>query len=161
MKPDINEIRQQILDLLVKTRLETRALLSQLDPDRVIHTDERAWRVRDIIGHLGVWNGEAASSLTAYAEGREYYCIPSEAKYYEYNGLAADERKAWPMEQVWAEYDAAHEKLKLLVASLPDDKWQGKMVYPWNERGTVEDLIRIMMAHEKRDHCDIVLRAIG
>jgi hypothetical protein len=135
-------------------------LLSGLDPERVVHNDERAWRVRDIVGHLGVWNGEAAQSLAAYAKGGEYYCIPTDAKYYEYNGPAADERWTWTMEQVWVEYETSHDQLKLIVETMPDEKWEGDMVYPWNERGTVEHFIKVMMDHEKVDHCDLVVKAM-
>jgi hypothetical protein len=158
MNPSPEEIRQQMQRLLNTTRRETRLLLSSLDPDRIIHTDERAWRVRDILGHLGVWNGEAVRSLTAYAQGGEYFCIPTEEEYYDYNGPAADERRAWTMDQIWAEYETAHDQLKQIVESLPDDKWDGEMVYPWNERGGVEHFIRVMMAHEKVDHCALVIK---
>ena len=60
MNSNVEERRRQTLDLLAKTRRETRSALSRLDPKRVVHTDERAWCVRDVLGHLGVWNGEAA-----------------------------------------------------------------------------------------------------
>lgn len=160
MDTDHEFTRQQILELLDFTRQETRQLLSSLDPKRVIHTDERAWRVRDILGHLGVWNMEAARSLQAYTQGTEYSCIPSEAQYYEYNGPAADLRKNWTMDQVWAEYESAHELLRQLAASLPSEKWDGELLYPWNLRGTVEQLIRIMMKHETVDHCELVSKAI-
>lgn len=160
MISNIDETRSFLLGLLNKTRHETRELLSSLDPERKIHTDERAWRVRDIVGHLGVWNGEAVRSLNAYANGDEYYCIPTDAMYYEYNGLAADERRSWTMDQVWGEYEIAHNQLRLLVETVPDEKWEGEMVYPWNERGTIARLIEAMMDHEKEDHCDLVARAI-
>jgi DinB superfamily len=159
MESSTIETRQRMLSLLETTRQETRSLLSKLNPDRIIHTDERAWRVRDIIGHLGVWNGEAVRSLKAYADGGEYYCIPNEAQYYDYNGPAAEERSGWTMEQVWDEYETAHEQLLLVVAALPDGKWDGEMLYPWNDRGTVEYFIKVMMAHEKVDHCALVVRA--
>ncbi len=159
MTSHIGETRQEMLDLLSKTYKDTRALLSGLDPERVIHTDERAWSVRDILGHLGVWNMEAARSLQAYAEGSEYHCIPSEAQYYDYNGPAADERRKWTMEQVWAEYSSGHEQLRQLVASLPDEKWEGQMLFPWNLRGTPEYLIKVMMSHETVDHCSLVIKA--
>lgn len=160
MNPTIDETRQLMLKLLGDTRHDTHVLLSSLDPDLRIHTDERAWRVRDIIGHLGAWNMEAVRSLEAYTGGSEYYCIPSEAKYYDYNGPAADERKTWTMDQVWAEYETAHDQLSQIVTTLPDGKWDGEMLYPWNERGPVRHLIIVMMAHEKVDHCDLVLKAI-
>jgi len=160
MNSNVEETRRLMLDLLDKTRRETRSLLSQLDPERVVHNDERAWRVRDIVGHLGVWNGEAARSLSAYAKGGEYICIPTDAKYYEYNGPAADERRTWTIEQVWAEYEASHDQLKSIVERMPAEKWDGEMVYPWNERGTVGHLIKVMMDHEKVDHCDLVVKAV-
>lgn len=159
MRSNPERTRQELLSLLDTTRHETRKLLSSLDPERIIHTDERAWRVRDILGHLGVWNGEAVCSLQAYAAGGEYICIPTEEKYYEYNGPAADERKAWTMQQVRDEYETAHDQLRQIVATLPDDKWHGEMMYPWNERGTVEQFIRVMMAHETQDHCKLVVQA--
>ncbi len=161
MTKSIEETRCEMLILLAETRRTTCALLSSLDPDRIIHTDERHWRVRDILGHLSVWNGEAARSLRAYAAGSEYHCIPSEAEYYDYNGPAAEERKSWTMDQVWAEYETAHDQLKQLVSSLPDEKWEGELLYPWNARGTPEYLIRVMMNHETVDHCELVIHTVS
>ncbi len=160
MNSNVEEARRQTQMLLEQTRSETRSALAGLDPERVVHDDERAWRVRDIVGHLGVWNGEAARSLDAHAKGEEYICIPSN-DYYEYNGPAADERSTWTLERVWAEYEASHDKLKSVVETMPAEKWDGEMLYPWNERGTVEKLIKRMMKHEKTDHCDPVLKAVG
>ncbi len=145
-----------MLDLLEQTRSETRALISSVDADRIIHTDERLWRVRDILGHLGIWNLEAARSLQAFAEGGEYCCVPSEAEYYDYNGPAAELRKTWTMEQVWTEYENAHELLRQIVATLPAEKWDAELLYPWNSRGMPEYLIIIMMKHESVDHCELI-----
>jgi len=152
----IEESRARTLQLLDGTGRETRSLLSALGPDRIVHTDERAWRVRDIVGHLGVWNWEAARSMRAYSQGGEYRCIPTEAEYDNYNGPAAEARRAWTMEQVWTEYETAHDELRRLIERLPDEKWAGEMLYPWNERGTAAHLIEIMMTHEERDHCSLV-----
>ncbi len=161
MIANVEETRRSLIDLLETTRNETRSLLSSLDPDRTVHDDERAWRVRDILGHLAVWNGEAARSLRAYASGEQYTCVDDQSAYYAYNGPAADERKEWSLDEVWAEYEASHDELKRVIASMPADKWQGEMVFPWGERGTVEQLIQIMMNHEKIDHCDLVVRAVA
>lgn len=160
MTTDPRESREAVLKLLEVTRAETRALLSGLDPERVIHTDERAWRVRDILGHIAVWNAEAARSLQAYAQGSEYLCIDSEAEYDHYNGLAAAERSAWPMEKVWAEYESAHDELVRAVELITSEKWGTQMLYPWNQRGTPGRLIRIMMHHEGPEHCALVRAAI-
>ena len=158
MNSNVEERRRQTLDLLEKTRGETRSALSRLDPERVVHIDERAWRVRDVVGHLGVWNGEASRSLSAYATGGEYHCVPSEAAYDQYNGTAADERRSWTIKEVWAEYEKSHDQLRLMVETMPAEIWDGSIAYPWSERGTVEGLIRTMMNHERIDHCDMILR---
>ncbi len=157
MTTSLEESRHALLDLLDQQRLETRLVLSGLDPERVVHDDERAWRVRDILGHLGVWNGEAARSLEAHARGEEYTCIESEAAYYDYNGPAADERKLWTLDEVWAEYEASHDQLKAAIEAMPASKWATQMLFPWGECGTVEQLVRIMMNHEKVDHCALIL----
>ena len=160
MNSNIEETRNTTLYLLDVTRREMRLALAGIDPESVIHDDNRAWRLRDIVGHIGVWNGEAARSLRAYAEGGEYHCITSEAKYDEYNGRAADERRTWNIEQVWAEYNASGDQLKLLVETMPVENWNGEMLYPWNERGTIRNLIEVMMKHEV-DHREIILKAIS
>ncbi len=161
MIANVEESRRSLLNLLEQTRRETRSLLSSLDPECVVHNDERAWRVRDVVGHLAAWNVEAARSLVAYAKGDAYTCIASSSEYYDYNGPAAEERKAWTVDEVWAEYEASHDQLKKAVEAMPADRWTGEVIYPWNERGTVEDLINIMMNHEKIDHCDVVMKAIS
>ncbi|HSR20844.1 MAG TPA: maleylpyruvate isomerase N-terminal domain-containing protein, partial [Anaerolineales bacterium] len=75
MTSHVDARRRELLALLENTRHETRSLLSGLDPEQVVHTDARAWRVRDVVGHLAVWNAEAARSLEAHAKGGEYHCV--------------------------------------------------------------------------------------
>ncbi len=159
--PELTTTAREMLALLESTRRETTALLSSLGPERVIHTDERAWTVRDILGHIAVWDGEAARSLQAFAEGAEYVCIASESDYDAYNGPAADERHTWSMDEVWAEYEAAHEELGRVVKAMPAAKWGAEMLFPWNERGTPEVLVMVMMNHERIDHGALVKAAIA
>ncbi|OGO62503.1 MAG: hypothetical protein A2029_02530 [Chloroflexi bacterium RBG_19FT_COMBO_47_9] len=148
MNSNVEEIRALMLQLLDVTQRKTRLARSGIDPERVVFNDIPIWRVRDVVGHIGVWNGEAAHSLRAHAMGGEYHCIESEMKYDEYNAAAVEERRAWNIDQVWAEYEASSNELKLFVETVPDENWNTDMLYPWNERGTVRKLIEIMMKHE-------------
>ena len=148
MNSNVEETRALMLQILDVTQRETRLALSRIDPERVVFKENPIWRVRDVVGHIGVWNGEAAYSLRAHAEGSEYHCIQSEGKYDEYNASAVEERRAWNIDQVWAEYEASYNELKLLVETMPEENWNTDMLYPWNERGTVRKLIEIMMKHE-------------
>jgi hypothetical protein len=56
---------------------------------------------------------------------------------------------------VWAEYEASYDQLKLLVETMPAENWNGEMLYPWNERGTIRNLIEVMMKHEA-EHREII-----
>jgi len=156
MKANVKETRQRMLKLLDETRRETQRAFSTIAPERVVHGGNSPWRVRDVIGHNGVWNGEAAQSLRAHAEGQAYHCISSEAKYDEYNGSAVNARRAWTVEQVWDEYQTSHDQLRSLVETMPDEAWDRKMLYPWNEQGATWELIEVMMKHEE-EHRQAIL----
>ena len=158
MNTDIEETRTLLIKLLEATRRETRLALSGVDSERVIHNDRAAWRVRDILGHVGVWNGEAAKSLRAHSQGNEYCCITSEAKYDEYNSLAVEERRTWNIAQVWAEYESSYDQIKFLVETMTAGNLNSEMLYPWNERGAVRYLVEVMMKHES-DHMEIIIKS--
>ena len=155
MNSNVEETRALMLQLLDVTQRKTRLALSGIDPERVVFNDNPIWRVRDVVGHIGVWNGEAAYSLRVHAEGGEYYCIESEMQYDEYNASAVEERRSWEIDQVWAEYEASYDQLKLVVETMPTENWNVDMLYPWNERGTVQNLIEVMMKHEV-EHREII-----
>jgi len=159
MSPSVDETRKIVLELLAVTRRETQRALSGIDPELMVHHDGPGWRVRDVLGHLAVWNGEAAESLQAHARGEEYHCIPS-AHYDQYNAAAAAERGAWPMRRVWAEYEASGDQLKTVVAAMPTERWSAEVLFPWKERGTVRRLIEIMMRHEV-EHREVMPEAGG
>ena len=158
MNANVKETRNLMMELLDETRRETQLALSNIDPERIVHNGSSPWRVRDVIGHIGVWNGEAAQSLHAHTEGREYHCISSEAKYDEYNGSAVVERRTWTIEQVWEEYQTSHDRLKLLVETMSNEDWGREMLYPWNEKGATWRLIEVMMKHEE-EHREPILTA--
>jgi hypothetical protein len=155
MNSNVEETRALMLQLLDVTQRKTRLALSGIDPERVVFNDNPIWCVRDVVGHIGVWNGEAAYSLRVHAEGGEYHCIESEMQYDEYNASAVEERRSWEIDQVWAEYEASYDQLKLVVETMPTENWNVDMLYPWNERGTVQNLIEEMMKHEV-EHREII-----
>ena len=161
MRIDVDDERDSTLWLLRRTRRMTRAALEPLDPDAVVHDDEQAWRVRDVLGHLGVWNGEAARSLEAHAAGGEYTCIATPGLYDTYNERAVAERRAWPVADVWAEYEASHDRLEAATATMQPDRWDTPIQYPWTELGSVVGLVVLMTEHETSDHCEPLPARLG
>ena len=153
----VEESRRAALALLDCTRRETRALLRRLDPAMVVSQDGATWSVGDLLGHLGAWAGEAARSLQAHADGGQYICVGSPAGYDDYNARAVRERRKWAIEEVWTEYEVSHDELRKAVEDMPAAAWHAQMLYPWNERGSVEALVRRMMKHETADHCEKIV----
>ena len=160
MDSDTDEARILMLSLLKVTRRETRLALFGIDSERVVHDDTRAWRVRDVVGHLGVWNGEAARSLRAYAEGASTTAsgqrrnMMSTMAQWRMNGAPGPWSRCGP--------STRHQEINSngLAETMPVEKWTGKMLYPWNERGTIRNLIEVMMKHEV-DHRQIIVKAIS
>jgi hypothetical protein len=151
-RTDVETERSATLALLRRTREATRRLQAELDPDAVVHVEAESWRVRDVVGHLAIWNGEAAHSLAAHASGGEHACVDSPGRYDEYNALAVRKRRAWPIDRVWSEYEATHDELEAAVEAMPAARWDAPALYPWNERGTVVGLVVVMTDHETTDH---------
>ena len=157
MRTEMDDERNSTLLLLRRTRRMTRAALEPLDPGAAAHDGEPAWQVRDMLGHLGVWNGEAARSLEAHAAGSAYMCIEGTGLYDAYNERAVLERRAWPMADVWAEYEAMHDRLEAAIVAMPPDRWDTPIQYPWTELGSVVGLVVLMTEHETSDHCEPML----
>jgi hypothetical protein len=157
MRSDVIDERESTLGLMRRTRRLTRAALEPLDPEAVIGDGDDGWMVRDVIGHLGVWNGEAAKALEAHAFGETYTVLDAARRYDDYNATATKERRAWPMERVWAEYDETHARFEAAVESMPTDRWDVPVVYPWTEVGSIPGLVVLMTEHETADHCEPIL----
>ena len=135
MRSDVIDERESTLGLLRRTRRATHATLEPLDPEAGVQDGDDAWMVRDVVGHLGVWNGEAAKALEAHAFGETYTVLEGARGYDDYNAEAVAERRTWSMEQVWAEYDETHARLEAAVESMPTDRWDVPVPYPWTESG--------------------------
>jgi hypothetical protein len=157
MHPSVEQTRTRMLQLLAETCKQTRSALANIDPEKVVFAEDPQWRMRDALGHVGVWNGEAARSIEAHAGGNVYHCVDSESEYDHYNALAVAERRTWTMDQVWAEYDASCDELQRLVETMSAQKWLIDMLYPWNEIGSLQRLIDIMMKHEV-EHREAIIR---
>ena len=72
---------------------------------------------------------------------------------------AALERRGWPMDRVWTEYEETHDRLEAADEAMPADRWDVPARYPWNECGTVAGLVVLMTEHETADHGDLVKAA--
>ncbi len=147
------EDKKRLLDKLTETHVATRALLEGIDLGLSIYAD---WQVRDIIGHMAVWNRHVAEALDAFRVGTEYLIpgwIENEDRYNQQLVLVQRELSS---QQVVEEWKQAYEELKKAIQEIPLDKFPGDLVYPWgDERGSIAQLVEYFIDHDVEHHDEI------
>ncbi len=144
--------RNKLMARLDETRRETMRMLAGIDLSRTVYPSP-VWRGQDVIGHISLWEGEAAKSLRAFAQGREYvtdWAGDEDG----FNNAAVDVRRSWSLEQIMTELATTREEMKAALMALPADRLSQIIRCPWGELGSVSYLIEGMIEHEieHRDH---------
>jgi hypothetical protein len=150
------EAKKKLLDTLTEVHSTTREALEGIDPEMRVYTDSD-WRVRDILGHLATWDREVAKSVRAFLAGSEYFISDLEEN--DYNERAVQEQSSMTSDQVYAEWEQAHEELKGATQDISLDQFHGEMLYPWgNERGDITVVVGYMCEHDV-EHREEILKA--
>jgi len=144
---DVNRLIQMLDD----ARARMLAALKDIDPNTPVYP-EGGWLVRDIVGHVALWDEQVCLSLQAYRQGGEY-CIPNFSDDEDaYNNRDVLERRRQSVEQVFADFEAARAKMKALIEALPPGQTSSVILCPWGSRHTIATMIRHMAEHEL-EHC--------
>lgn len=146
--------KTRLIQLLQETHRETASALAEVDLGTVLHPDT-GWRVRDIVAHLAAWEIEAAAALRAAQRGERHTI--AEKTIDAFNDRAYEQRKDLPVDQVYAEWEAAHADFVAALEETPPDLFEARITLPWRARGTVNLLIEGMALHEV-DHRDEIAR---
>jgi hypothetical protein len=149
--------KDRLIRLLDATRHHTRIVLQRADPERVVHPDT-GWRVKDVVGHILVWEEEALRAVSARQSG-ETYTIPDFQNFDDYNQADFEQRRKVPFDQLLADLESVREQLKRAILDLPPDRLEGRMDFPWPGSGTFSTMIEIMAFHED-EHCAQIEQAM-
>ena len=153
-----NEDTNYLLDMLDKTHSEIRATIKGVDLETLVYEDGE-WQIRDVIGHIAIWDSEVVRSIRAYKEGREY-SIPNFDEHV-YNNRAALEMQELTTEGVFNEWEQAREDFKAAIGELSAEQLTGEMLYPWgDERGDITRLVKYMCEHDE-EHRDEIQEAVS
>lgn len=149
----IVEEKKQLLDLLSESHAATLMALEGVDPEMQVHADT-GWRIRDIIGHIAVWDRQAAKSIRAYRSGREY-SIP-DLDEHDFNQQAVLELGELTAQEVFEQWEQAREDFKEAIEEMPPDRFPGDLLYPWgDERGSIAQLVEYMIEHDAEHRHEI------
>jgi hypothetical protein len=148
------EEKKHLLELLNESHSAMRGTVEGVDMGMRIYTDT-GWQIRDIIGHIAVWDRQVAKSIRAYKDGGEY-SIPD----FDEDGFnlqAASEAGEWSRQELLEEWEQAREDFRAAVLEVPLDKFPGDLLFPWgDERGSIAKLVRYMCEHDEEHRNDIV-----
>jgi hypothetical protein len=148
------EDKERLLDLLSESYSATRAILEGADPEMQVYADS-GWRIRDIIGHIAVWDRQSAKSIRAYQSGREYSIL--DLSEHDFNQQSVLELKDLTSDEVFKESEQAREDFKESVEDLPPSQFSGDFLYPWgDERGSIALLVEYMVEHDAEHRQEIV-----
>ena len=149
----IDDQKETLSQLLYNCRAETEAVLMGADPEQVIYT-ESGWRVKDIIAHLTAWEREVMTSIRAYSDAA-VYTITNYTTADEYNDLVFRRDYDLPFQQLQMDSVAIHAGFIAAVRAIPNERWEGQIICPWNLPSAIDGLIRFMVNHEINHRHDI------
>ena len=149
--------KARLIRLLDDARLRTLTILESVNGDHVVHRDT-GWRAKDIVGHIVFWEEEALASLVALKEGTTY-TIPDFVSFDAYNQQDYQRRRDRPFLQIQDELRTVRNRLKAALVALPPERFEGYMLFPWPQGGTLSDMIATMVAHEY-EHVSEIVRAV-
>lgn len=147
-----------LIQLLDDARQDTLAILKQVDPEQVVHLRSQ-WRVKDVVGHIALWEEEALTALLALRDGR-IYTIADFVSFDAYNEVDYRRRRDQPFTSILDDLRTVRARLKATLWAVPPERFSGIMRYPWPWEGTLGELIETMAAHE-REHAREIAAAVA
>lgn len=136
-----------------------RREVAGLDLAAEVYPDS-GWAVRDVLLHCAFWNDEATRAIEAHRAGGCHVTDTGAPTFDEgldaLNARVVKASRAVPDADVHARWIAAQDAFTAAVASLDHAALARDIMCPWDERGTVEELVDGELGHEQGHVADIV-----
>jgi hypothetical protein len=149
--------REEALAAFDAARREHQGFLASIPRERMTEPGATGpWSVKDVIAHLAAWRGRTLARLEAAAAGRAEPPPPWPPELEEddpINEWFYEQHRDEPLGAVLAEWDASFDRLRAVVAALPDEALYDPAYFPWLE-GTalIEALPGGFLGHFRDEH---------
>ena len=143
--------KTRLLTQLADARAAMQAVVTRVDPHQEIYP---TWTIKQVLAHIAGWDEAVSDSLQAYLENDES-TIPAYRGVDDYNVRSVETRQTLSYEQVVREWEIERERLNKLLKSVPDDKVDGIFLLPWSTRGTIAEMLGVVVYHEKEHALEI------
>ncbi len=148
--------RTALVHRLKESHSTTRDVVDGVDSEFPVHTDS-GWTVRDILGHIGAWDIQAAESLRAFGMGNDHSVGDQDDD--AFNQQEYRRMRELDSQGSYAEWKGARDEFIAAVEQLPDELGAGVLLYPWGDRGSLAQLVDEMIEHDV-EHRDELIEAI-
>ena len=154
-----SETKASILRLLAETHANTRAAIAACPGGMgaVVYPDS-GWRVREVVAHLEGWDRVLIEGFRAYLEGREVV-VPGAEDFDVFNAQVLARCESWSDGAVLRAWESTHAELWAVLEAIPAERFGDEMLFAWNERGRICDIMEGMAGHEAL-HCQDILKAV-
>lgn len=137
------------VQLLSKNLQESRRELSRAVRSCPVHEEiTPGWTVREVVIHITGWDLVVDRALQAYVKGDPPYQLDNPGIDHSNQQMVA-ERKEQPLDQILEEWQQARESLLETLSQLTETDLAAFRPYPWEEHGTLAEMVGILAEHER------------
>ena len=151
----------QFINQLNDCRERAEKALEGVEPDAIIFAETdttQAWTVKDLIGHITVWEEELLKSWQAHLEGQTYVVEGDEDAF---NNQQVTLRKGIPYAQVLGAWRETRSKIVDAIVQMTPEQLIEEWTLAWHERGTASTVVAGLVWHENLHINDIVKGTTG
>lgn len=148
--------KTQFIQQFNQAREEIRALLPGIDLHLEIYP---GWKIKEVLSHLTGWDDVTILALQDFVAGNPPLMTAMRGIDY-YNSQTVAERKSLDYDQIVREWEWVREQLMPILDQLTEENLATQVVAPWGTSMTVENMINIMIHHEK-EHAEAIRERIA
>jgi hypothetical protein len=137
--------KQHLTDNLQESRRSLSRAVRTCPVDRDLSPE---WTIRELIIHITGWDLAVVKALQAYLNEHPPYLLENpdiDAS----NQRMVAAREGQPLDQILDEWQQVRETLLETIARLSDNDLTVFWDFPWEERGTLGEMVAVLAEHER------------
>ena len=154
--------REEALAAFDAARREHQAFLASIPRERMTEPGATGpWTVKDVIAHVGAWRGRTIARLEASLAGQPEPPPPWPPDLNDDDPINAwfyEQHRDDPLDDVLAKWDASFDRLRELLAALPDPVLFATAYFPWMEGKPLIEAVSVGLLGHFRDEHEAILR---
>ncbi len=134
--------KPELLQAIQKGRTDFEATLARLTPEQMTAPGAMGeWSVKDILGHIGVWESRLVTILYAIEQGATPQTFRTQAEVDQANAESFAEQRDRPLDRVLADFHGVHIQLLKRLEAVKERDLNDPKRFKWMEDEPLEKLV--------------------